>query len=59
MYKRKTYDEYQLHINYGCGFEEVTSELSRREINKRKIEYLENDNKIIDIKVIMKRVKIQ
>ena len=31
MYQRKTVDEYQIHGNYGCGWEEVTAEYTYRD----------------------------
>ena len=41
-YTRKTADEYQLHINYGQGWEHEISEDSFREIRGRVREYREN-----------------
>lgn len=39
MYKRKTEDEWRLHVNYGQGFEEVTAERTLRDIRIRQREY--------------------
>lgn len=41
-YVRKTYDEYQLWINYGQGWEHEISEPSRKEVQQRVREYREN-----------------
>jgi hypothetical protein len=39
---RKTCDEYQLHVNYGRGYEHEISEDTRAEIKQRAKEYREN-----------------
>lgn len=57
-YKRKTKDEYQLHVKYYGQWEEILSEESLKEIRQRKKEYLENDTFLQDIKIIKKRVKV-
>lgn len=41
-YKRKTRDIWELHGDYGQGYECLTAEYSRREILQRKKEYREN-----------------
>ena len=41
-YQRKTYDEWQLWINYGHGWEHEISEASSREFRQRVKEYREN-----------------
>ena len=56
MYKRKTTDEYTLQANYGYGFEDITTEETRIEINKRLKEYRENDQR--SYKIVKRRVKI-
>jgi len=58
MYKRKTYDEYQIHGNYGYGFEEVTAEDSYKAAKEQLKCYRENERGIA-FKIVCKRVKIQ
>lgn len=60
MYKRKTKDEYQVQCDYGYGdgFEEVTSEETRKEANDRRHEYLLNDKQMKRIRIVKRRVKI-
>ena len=41
-YKRKTSDEYRLHVNYGQGWEHEVSETTRQEIRQRRKEYAAN-----------------
>jgi len=57
-YKRKTKDEYELHVkySYGNGWEYILTESTRSEIKKRMREYLENDGYLIDIRI--KKVRI-
>lgn len=57
MYKRKTVDEYQLHINYGNGYEHEISEDTRKEIYQRVKEYRLNCPQW-PVTVVIKRVKI-
>jgi hypothetical protein len=59
VYKRKTKDEWQLHINYGYGdgFEHEVSEETLKEIKLRSKEYQENCPQYTR-KIIRKRVKL-
>jgi hypothetical protein len=57
MYKRRTFDEYQLHINYGQGWEHEISEESRKEAKERIKEYCANCPQY-PVKIVVKRVKI-
>ena len=57
-YIRKTKDEFQVHGNYGQGWEEVTCEDSRKEARQRLKEYRENDPDHT-YKLVCKRVKIE
>lgn len=41
-YTRKTIDEWQLHVNYGYGWEHEISEISLFLIKQRRKEYNEN-----------------
>ena len=56
-YKRKTYDDWQLHVNYGQGFEHEISEETRKEVKQRQKEYRENCPEYAT-KIVYKRVKI-
>ena len=56
-YVRKTEDEYQIHVNYGNGYEEVTCETSWKAARKTKRLYIENE-KTFPCKIIKRRVKI-
>jgi hypothetical protein len=56
-YKRKTRDEYQIHVNYGQGFEEVTAEGTRKEAKERLKDYRENEPMYAS-KIVVKRIKI-
>lgn len=56
-YVRKTVDEYQIHGNYGMGFEEVTAEDSYREARGQLKCYRENEPGIA-FKIVCKRVMI-
>lgn len=42
MYKRRTRDTWQLHIDYGQGWEHEVTEFSFSEIRQRAKEYREN-----------------
>ena len=42
-HQRKTRDEFQVHGNYGFGYEEVTAEDTRKEALARLREYRENE----------------
>lgn len=57
-YTRKTRDEYQLHVNYGQGWEHEISEDTRKEAQERKKEYRENCPEY-PTKIVVKRVKIE
>ena len=56
MYRRKTFDEFQIQGNYGYGFEEVTSETTLAEARQRLKEYRDNERGI-SFKIVKKRVK--
>lgn len=56
-YQRKTRDEWQIHGNYGYGFEEVCAEETYREARERIREYRENEPSI-PFRIVPKRVKI-
>lgn len=56
LYKRKTQDEFQLHVNYGYGWEHETSESSRKDAKRVQREYRENSPEYAT-KIIIKRVK--
>lgn len=55
--KRKTEDVWTLQGNYGQGWEDLTSEKSRKEILARKREYEQNEGG--NYKIVMKRERIQ
>ena len=57
-YTRKTVDTFQLHVNYGQGWEHEITEFSRREIRQRVKEYRENCPQY-PVKVISRREKIE
>jgi hypothetical protein len=57
MYKRKTTDEYAIQGNYGQGFEDVTTETTRKEAKERLKEYRENEPQYSH-RLIIRRVKI-
>ena len=57
MYKRKTEDEFQLHGDYGYGFEEVCAFSTWKEAREERKNYRENEPGIA-FKIIKKRVKI-
>jgi hypothetical protein len=56
----KTTDEYQVQGNYGYGhgYEEVTSEQTRKEARLRLKEYRENELGV-PFRIVHKRVKIE
>jgi hypothetical protein len=56
-YKRKTRDEYQVHGDYGQGFEEVCAEDTHKEARARLKEYRENEPQYRH-KLVVRRVKI-
>lgn len=56
---RKTKDQWELHTNYGYGWEVECIEESRKEILARQKEYRENAGHILKgLKVRMKRVRL-
>jgi len=55
-YTRKTVDEYQVHGNYGQGWEEVCSETTRKDARQRLREYRENEPQYPH-KLIVKRIR--
>jgi hypothetical protein len=59
-YKRKTQDEYTVQGNYnsGDGWEDLTSETTRKEAKERLKEYRENEPQYSH-RLIKKRVKVQ
>lgn len=56
-YNRKTYDEYQIHGYYAHGWEEVTSEETRKAAREQLKCYRENDP-CTPYKIIKRRVRI-
>jgi len=56
-YVRKTVDRYDLMVDYGTGFECVTSEETMKEARKRRGEYAENDWDYKAMKIVKRRVK--
>lgn len=56
-YIRKTKDEYQLHINYGQGWEHEISEDTLKEAKQRQKEYRENCPQY-PTKIVKRRVKL-
>lgn len=57
MYKRKTFDEYEIHGNYGYGFECVTTEEKYSAAREQLKCYRENEPQYSH-KIVKKRVKI-
>lgn len=55
MRQRKTRDEFQLHVNYGQGFEHEISEDTRAEVNLRRREYRENCPQY-PVKIVKRRI---
>lgn len=56
-YIRKTRDEWQIHQNFGQGYEEVCAENTRKEAKDRLKEYRENQPEYYAV-IVKKRVKI-
>lgn len=56
-YKRITEDEFQIHGNYGNGFEEVTCATTLKEAKSLLKDYRENESGT-PFKMIVKRIKI-
>lgn len=54
-YQRKTEDEFQIHANYGQGWEEETAEVTRKAALANLREYREN-NPGVPYKLVVKRV---
>jgi hypothetical protein len=54
-YTRKTEDEYQIHGNYGYGWEEVCAEDNRKDAILRLREYRENQPEY-PVRLMKKRV---
>lgn len=54
MYKRKTFDVFEVQADYGHGWETVTAELTRSEAKARLSEYRKNDThaQILRIKTV-------
>jgi hypothetical protein len=57
-YKRLTEDEYTVQSNNGYGWEDVTSETTRKEAKERLKEYRENEPQYSH-RLIKRHVKIQ
>ena len=55
-YQRKTKDEYQLHIDYGQGWEHEISEDTRAEIKARVREYRDNCPQY-PVRVVKRRIR--
>ncbi len=55
-YQRRTTDEYQIHGNYGQGYEEVTAEDSYRAAREHLKCYRENEPGV-SFKIIKRRVR--
>lgn len=62
-YKRKTIDEYQVHVAYpsygkkGFEWEEVGAWETRKEAYEERKAYRENDKSMLDIKIVKKRIR--
>lgn len=56
-YKRKTEDEFQIHIDYGEGFVEVTAEVTRKAALATKRDYDQNEG--FPSKIVVKRIPIK
>ncbi len=57
IYKRKTIDQYQIFMNTGNGYSQITHENTRKEAEETvKILRQKHDNTLI--KIIKKRIKI-
>jgi hypothetical protein len=57
-YKRLTEDEYIVQGNYGQGWEDLTSETTRKESKERLKEYRENEPQYSH-RLIKRRVRIE
>lgn len=57
-YKRKTEDEFQLHVNYGHGWEHEVTESTWSVARQRKREYAENCPQY-STKIVKKRIPLQ
>jgi hypothetical protein len=57
-YIRKTRDTWQLHVNYGQGWEHETTEDNFREVKQRAKEYRENCPQY-PCKIVAKRERIE
>ena len=57
-YERKTIDTWELQLNYGYGWEEVTCEETRKEGLARLRDYRTNDPQHA-YKLVCKRIKIE
>lgn len=57
MYQRKTHDEWQLLIDYGQGFEVVTTSTTLKEARQVHRDYLNNDDNAIQIRTRKVRVR--
>ena len=58
MRLRKTADEYQLHVNYGQGWEHETSEATRAEAREQKECYRINCPEY-PTRIVKRRVRIE
>lgn len=59
VYTRKTYDEYDILVDYGTGYgyERVTTETTYKEAKARAREYQENEH--MPVMIQKRRVKIK
>lgn len=57
-YTRKTSDEYEIQGNYAHGWEEVTSEDTRKEARERLKEYRENERGTA-FRIVKRRVRME
>lgn len=57
MYTRKTYDEYQIHTNYGYGWEIENTEETLKDAKRSLQEY--RDNIQGQAKLVVKRIPIK
>ena len=58
MYRRKTRDTWQLHVNYGLGWEHEITEDTYREAREARREYRENCPQY-PVKLVRKRERIE
>ncbi len=56
-YKRKTSDEFTLQGNYGQGWEDITSDSTRKGIRESLKDYQKNEGGMY--RIIKRRVKIE